>query len=114
MSQETQLQALRDELNEIQSQMRRSRRRAAVGFVVLVFALVFTLVYAFVQQVAAARNAEEANRQRIIAEGALVQADRNAEEASRQARIAAQQRTAAEAAFRQTQLELEKCRKGRK
>lgn len=114
MSQETELKTLRDELTEIQGQMRRSRKRAAIGFVILLFAMIISFVYAFVQQVAAARNAEVANVQRLIAVEAQKQRDRNAEEAVRQAGIAAQQSAAAEAAFRQAQLELEKCRKGRK
>jgi choline-glycine betaine transporter len=109
MAQDTELQALREELKKIQDQTRRSRKRAAVGFVILVLVVILSLVYAFVQQVAAERNAEEALRQRKLAEMSEQQAIRNAEEAKRQEAVAmAQERLAQERVK-----ELEKCCKKR-
>ncbi|MBL7852346.1 MAG: hypothetical protein JNN04_15690 [Cyclobacteriaceae bacterium] len=109
MAQETELQALREELKKIQDQTRRSRKRAAVGFVILILVVILSLGYAFVQQVAAERNAEEANRQRILAEASMEQAKMNAEEAKRQQAMAmAQERLAQERVK-----ELEKCCKKR-
>ncbi len=114
MTTDANAEALRAELEKIQDQIRRSRRRAAWGFTVLVLALILSLGYAFVQQVAARMNAEEANRQRTLAEASERQAMQNAAEAQRQEAMAMEQRAIAEQAMRDTQAELERCRKGRK
>lgn len=88
MAQDSDLQALQDELTKLQSQTRRSRRWVAIGFGILILALVLSFLYAFVQSVEAERNAEEAFRQHEIAETAKIHADRNAEEARRQEALA--------------------------
>ncbi len=90
MSQEADLNGLRNELTAIQQQTRRSRRWALMGFLILVLALGITNVYGFVQQVEATRQREMAMHQREIAEGRAEQADKNAEEALRQRHIADQ------------------------
>jgi ABC-type protease/lipase transport system fused ATPase/permease subunit len=109
MADESELIKLREELSQIQDATRRSRRRAAFGFVILVLALVLCLVYSFVQQVAATKNAEEALRQHVLAEEQRNMADRNAEEAMRQEALYKEQ----EAAARLAREELAKC-KGKK
>lgn len=114
MTNDANAETLRAELNKIQDQIRRSRRRAAWGFTVLVLALILSFAYAFVQQVAAEKNAEEANRQRILAEAANEQAAQNAVEAQRQEAMAKEQRAIAEQVQINCQAELERCRKGRK
>lgn len=114
MTTDANAETLRAELNKIQDQIRRSRRRAAWGFTVLVLALILSFVYAFVQQVAAERNAEEAFRQHQLAEAAEQQAMQNAAEARRQEALAMEQRAMAEQMMRDAQAELERCRKGRK
>ena len=114
MTKEPDLNQMREELNKIQEQMKRSRRRAAVGFVILLLALIASFLYAFTQQVAATRNAEEANRQhqeRRAAEERAVFAEARAITATK---LANEQQAAAEQAFRQAQEALEKCRKGKK
>ncbi len=67
MATQNEILRMQEELKRIQEQTRKSRRRAGIGFGLLVFALVLSFVYAFVQQVAAERNAEEALRQAILA-----------------------------------------------
>lgn len=109
MAQDTELQTLREELKKIQDQTRRSRRRAAVGFVILLLVTVASMVYGFVQQVAAERNAEEALRQQILAQQSEKQAMMNAAEALRQEGMAREQQRLAEERVR----ELEKCCKKR-
>jgi hypothetical protein len=109
MAQDVELQTLREELKMIQGQMHRSRRRAAIGFVILVIVVILSIGYAFVQQVAAVKNAEEALRQRELALAAEQQAKMALEEAMRQEAMAmAQQRLAEERVQ-----ELEKCCKKR-
>lgn len=84
-------------IKELEQKRRLQRARTtATVFGVLAIVALIALVYAFVQQVAATKNAEEANRQRVLAEEAKVQADKNAEEANRQRGIADEQRQAAE------------------
>ncbi len=84
MATQNEILQMKDELRKIQEQMHKSRRRAAIGFGLLVFALVLSFVYAFVQQVAAERNAEEALRQEILAKESMHMAEANAKEAVRQ------------------------------
>lgn len=107
MTQSNDLQQMRDELNALQSQMRKSRRRAFLGFTILILALVLALGYAFVQRVAAVMNAEEANRQRVLAETSQKQAMTAQAEALRQQEVA-------EEARRQAEKMLEECRKGKR
>lgn len=107
MTQSNDLQQMRDELNALQSQMRKSRRRAFLGFTILILALVLALGYAFVQRVAAVMNAEEANRQRVLAE----MSEKNAREAQAEAM---RQQAVAEAARLQAERVLELCRKGKR
>lgn len=106
MADDNELIKLREELKQIQDSTRSSRRRAAFGFVILVFALVICLLYAFVQQVAATKNAEEALRQKNLAETARVDAERNAEQAVRAEALAKE-------VMRHAEEELAKC-KGKK
>lgn len=113
MADENELINLREELKQIQEGMRRTRKRAAFGFGVLILALILSFLYAFVQQVAATKNAEEANRQHQLAESARREANQNAEEAQRQAAIASAQRAAAEKMMEETRAALAKC-KGKK
>lgn len=113
MADENELIKLREELTQIQDSTRRTRRRAAFGFVILVLGLIVCMVYGFMQQVAATKNAEEALRQRIIAEEARVMAERNLEEARRQEAIAKEQTAAAIIAREEAQKAIEKC-KGKK
>jgi hypothetical protein len=103
MSQETELQSLREELKEIHNQARRSRRRATIGFVILLLVVIVSFVFAFVQRSEAMRTREEAHVQRELAEKVRAEADRNAAEAKRQQQIAIEnmavaQRLAAELA----------------
>ena len=107
MAQQNDLQQMREELNTLQSQMRKSRRRAFLGFTILILALVLALGYAFVQRVAAVMNAEEANRQRVLAE----MSEKNAREAQAEAM---RQQAVAEAARLQAERVLELCRKGKR
>jgi uncharacterized protein HemX len=109
MAQANELQTLREELRKIQDQTRSSRKRAAVGFVILLLVTIASMVYGFVQQVAAERNAEEALRQRTLAEMSEKQARMNAEEAKRQEAVAKMQQRLAEERVQ----ELEKCCKKR-
>lgn len=113
MADDSELIKLRDELKQIQEGTRRSRKRATFGFMILVLALVLCAVYGFTQQVAATRNAEEALRQKNLADNARVDAERNAEEALRQQSIANAQRAAAELAMEDARVALAKC-KGKK
>lgn len=80
---------------EQKRRLQRARTTATVFGVLAVIALI-ALVYAFVQQVAATKNAEEANRQRVLAEASEKQAKANAEEAKRQESIARENQAAAE------------------
>jgi hypothetical protein len=57
---------LRDELLRVEDQSRLSSRRFTLVFVALSLVTVSSIVYGFVQQVGAARNAEEALRQHDI------------------------------------------------
>ena len=109
MSQDLELNSLREELKKIESQMRSSRRRAAVGFVILVLVVIMSVVYGFVQRVEAVRNAEEANRQRLLAVASQEQAMMNAAEAKKQEGLAMEQRRLAAEKIQ----ELEKCCKKR-
>lgn len=68
-----------------------------------------SLVFGWVQNVEAEKNAEEANRQRVLAEAAHHQALANAEEAKRQQAIADELKQVADARTR----ELDECRKKR-
>lgn len=111
MAAESELIKLREELKEIQDSTLRWRRRAAFGFVIVVCALALCLQYAFVQQVAATRNAEEAVRHRVIAEKAESMARQNAEEANRQQAIATAQRAAAVKMLEETREALAKCKR---
>ncbi len=80
---------------EQKRRLQRARTTATVFGVLAIIALI-ALVYAFVQQVAATKNAEEANRQRVLAEASEKQAQANAIEAKRQEGIAKEQQAAAE------------------
>ena len=80
---------------EQKRRLQRARTTATVFGVLAIIALI-ALVYAFVQQVAATKNAEEANRQRVLAEASQKLAEANAKEATKQAEIAKEQRAAAE------------------
>lgn len=80
---------------EQKRRLQRARTTATVFGVLAVIALI-ALVYAFVQQVAATKNAEEANRQRVLAEASEKQAKANADEAKRQEGIARENQAAAE------------------
>lgn len=101
------LQSLRDELTRIQTQTRRSRRLAIVGFIILILVMCCSFLYAFVQQVEATKQAEMARAQQILAEEARRHADMNAEEARKQQAIAEENRAAAEKA-------VEDCRKSKR
>ncbi len=83
---------MKEELKKIQEQMHKSRRRAAIGFGLLVFALVLSFVFAFVQQVAAERNAEEAFKQQELGKKSQLMAEANAMEAMKQAQLAEEMR----------------------
>jgi hypothetical protein len=113
MADDNELIRLREELKEIQESTRRSRRRGAFGFVILVLALVLCMLYGFVQQVAATKNAEEALRQKDLADQARVEAVRNLEEARRQEAIGHEQRVVAEKAMAEARAAVERC-KGKK
>lgn len=101
------LQSLRDELTRIQTQTRRSRRLAIVGFIILILVMCCSFLYAFVQQVEATKQAVLAREQSILAEEARQQAMRSLEEARRQESIANENKAAAEKA-------IEDCRKGKR
>jgi len=83
---------LKEELKKIQEQTRKSRRRAVFGFGVLVLVMVISFAYAFVQQVAAQKNAEitfqlekiarEKEKQALLAEEMAIRARDQAEEIS--------------------------------
>ena len=79
---------LKTSLEKIQKQTGRSRALIVILFVILLM----SFVYAFVQQVAAEKNAEEAYRQRILAEQSVSRAEANGAEAQRQAAIALESR----------------------
>lgn len=106
MSDESELIALKEDL-------KRSRRRAAFGFVILILALVICMLYAFVQQVAATKNAEEALRQRVLAEEQRQIAEKSEAVAKRSEAIAMEHRVAAEKAVVEARAALERC-KGKK
>lgn len=114
MSQETELQQLYAEIGKIKDSMKKTMRRSTIGLLILVFVTLISLVYAFVKNVEATKNAEEANRQRILAEQARAEADMNAQEASKQREIANEQRKAAELSVKLAREALENCRKGKK
>ncbi len=88
---------------EQKRRLQRARTTATVFGVLAVIALI-ALVYAFVQQVAATRNAEEAKRQEILAKESQKLAEANAEEAKKQAEIAKEQRAAAEKSAEEARL----------
>lgn len=75
---------------EQKRRLQRARTTATVFGVLAIIALI-ALVYAFVQQVAATRNAKLATEQRDLATAAKIQADKNALEARRQEGIAKEQ-----------------------
>jgi WD40 repeat protein/energy-coupling factor transporter ATP-binding protein EcfA2 len=86
-------------IKELEQKRRLQRARTtATVFGVLAVVALMALVYAFVQQVAATRNAEEAIRQKILAENSQKQAEANAAEAIRQEKIAKENQMAAEKA----------------
>lgn len=114
MPQETELQQLHGELIKIKDGMKKTMRRSLIGMLILIFVALISLVYAFVKNVEATKNAEEANRQRILAEEQKMYADKNAEEALKQREIANEQRRVAELAIKQAREELNNCRKGKK
>lgn len=107
MALEVDLKQVRDELDVLQSQMRKSRRRAFFGFTILILAFVLALGYGFVQQVAAVRNAEEANRQHSLADACEKQAMTAQQEFLRRQEMAEEARLRAEKM-------LEECRKGKR
>lgn len=109
MAQDNDLQTLREELKKIQDQTRQSRKRAAFGFVILLVVTILSMGYGLIQRVEAERQAEEALRQRTLAEMSEKQAMMNVAEARRQEAIAAEQRRLTEAKVQ----ELEKCCKRR-
>lgn len=109
MTQEAELQKLREELKRIQDDTRRSRRRAAVGFVVMVVVIILSLTYAFVQQTEAVRQREEAYRAILRAKQAEEQGSSAHAEALRQRGIAEEVSKKAEARIQG----LEKCCKKR-
>lgn len=109
MAQENELQALRDELKKIQDDTRRSRTRAAVGFVVLILIMILSLGYAFLQRTEAVKQREMVNQQRILVEASEKHAMMAAAEARRQQVLAEEGRQMAEARAQ----ELEKCCKKR-
>ena len=88
MATQNEILQMQEELRKIQEQTRKLRRREGIGFGLLVFTLVLTFVYAFVQQVAAERNVEEALRQHGLAQKYQQMAEANAMEAVKQADIA--------------------------
>lgn len=92
------------ELIILKEGLRRSRRRASLGFVILVLALVLCMLYAFVQQFAATKNAEEALRQHELVELSM-------QEANKQRAIAIEQRAAAEMAQAKAVAAMEECAK---
>lgn len=84
-------------IKELEQKRRLQRARTtATVFGVLAIVALMALVYAFVQQVAATRNAEEAIRQKELADQNAEQARKSAEEARIQEGIAKEQRAAAE------------------
>lgn len=86
-------------IKELEQKRRLQRARTtATVFGVLAVVALMALVYAFVQQVAATRNAEEATRQALLAQASEKQAKANAEEARRQEAIAKENQLAAEKA----------------
>lgn len=90
MSQEEELQKMQAELIEIKGSLKKTSRRNIAGMLILILVSASASVYAFVKNVEATRNAEEANRQRSLAEESKVMADANAEEAARQSAIASE------------------------
>lgn len=107
MAQDNELNTMRNELERLQKQMRRSRKFVTTSFVILLLAMVFSFVYAFVQQVEAERNAALALEQFNLAKQARMEADRNAEEARKQQALAAENMAAAQRA-------IEECMKKKK
>ena len=105
---------LQEELMKIQRQTKRSRTRAGIGFGLLLFAMLISFVYAFVQQVAAEKNAEEALRQHELAVNFQKMAEQNAEEARKQQDIATVQRKVTEEFATKLTEELAKCRSAKK
>lgn len=84
-------------IKELEQKRRLQRARTtATVFGVLAIVALIALVYAFVQQVQATKNAEEAKRQEILAKDAQKQAEASAEEARKQAQIAREQTILAE------------------
>lgn len=84
------------------SALRRNRRMATIIGTCFIIVLI-ALVYAFVQQVAAEKNAEEAMRQKMLAKQSEVIAQQNAMEAQRQ-----------EARAKELQDQLDKCLRSQK
>lgn len=70
-----------------QTEVRKARSRAVFLWIMAIVTIV-SLVYAYVQQIKAERNAEEAFRQRELAITAQRMAEMNALEATKQADIA--------------------------
>ena len=110
MSTQPEIIQLRDKLEKLQEQARRSRSRGIFGFGLLIFVIILSSTYAFVQQVQAEKNAMEANRQRELAENTLMVAESNAAEAQMQRAISEVHRAAAD----RVQEELQKCQSSRK
>ena len=88
MATQNEILQIQGELKKIQDQTRKSRRRAGIGFGLLIFALVLSFVYAFVQQVAAERNAQEALKQHELVQQSQQMAEANAMESVKQRDIA--------------------------
>lgn len=84
-------------IKELEQKRRLQRARTtATVFGVLAIVALIALVYAFVKQVEANRNAEEAQKQTALAVAAKEQADENAKEARRQEEIAKEQKIVAD------------------
>lgn len=96
MTTQDELVRLREELNRIQEQTKKSGRRTGIGFGLLILGIIMALAYAFVQKIIATKNAEEALRQRDLAEVSM--------------QLARQSKSEAEAMISETARQLEECR----
>lgn len=90
MTQEEELQKMHADLIAIKGNLKKTSRRNIAGMLILILVTLISIVYAVVKNVEATRNAEEANRQRILAEESKVMADANAKEAARQSAMASE------------------------
>lgn len=105
---------LRDQIAQMQNEIVRRARRAATIFGVVAIAALIAGVYGYVQGDEAKKSKEEVARMVVQVEEVEALAERNSVEANLQRRLATEQRAAAEELLRQTQAELEKCRKGKR